>query len=275
MAALMKSVESGRALPSAEISLKSPGAQKPPRVQRLLVFYLQANVAPIITRLEVLPANEVFIKSPEHDDVIIGLDKASKEADSGEDEDSFFLKPKKANRQGFRTITWEASDENEDKLAFNVYLRREGENGWRLMQEKLADKVFSFDTRNFPDGTYWLKVEATDLPSNPPGTEKKIEKISQPLVIDNSLPAVKNFMTSRSSDGLEVSFGRGCLFLYRRSEIHDQARRLAGGFPVDGLCDSRSENFRFSVKVPTGSDNLLLIRLRDSFGNVGVHQHRF
>ncbi|MDI6697808.1 MAG: hypothetical protein QME85_02580 [Candidatus Saccharicenans sp.] len=259
-----------------KISLKSPDARKQPRLQRLLVFYLQANVAPVINRLDVLPANQVFIKPPEQDEVILGLDEASKEGARRKDETGLYLTPKKTERQGFRTITWEASDENEDKLAFNIYIRREAENNWRLMQEKLTDKIFSFDTRNFPDGTYWLKVEATDLPSNPQGNEKKTEKTSQPLVIDNSLPAIKNFMAGRSAEGLEVSFVAEDSYSY----IEEVKFLVRPGdwqlvFPVDGLCDSRSENFKFTVKIPAGSDNLLLIRVRDSFGNVGVHQHRF
>lgn len=259
-----------------KINLKGPGGAKSPRVQKLLVFYLQANVAPVIDRLEVLPANQVFIKPPEQDEIILGLDEASREGARRRDETSLYLTPKKAERQGFRTITWEASDENGDRLVFNIYLRKEGENSWRLMQEKLSDKVFSFDTRNYPDGTYWLKVEATDLPSNPPGTEKKAEKESPPLVIDNSLPAIKNFLASRSGGLLEVSFTAEDAYSY----IEEVKFLIRPGdwqvvFPVDGLCDSRSENFKFSVKVPAGSDNLLLIRVRDSFGNVGVHQHRF
>ncbi len=259
-----------------KINLKSSGVAKSPRVQKLLVFYLQANVAPVIEKLEVLPANQVFIKPPEQDEVILGLDEASREGARRKDETSLYLTPKKAERQGFRTITWEASDENQDRLAFNIYLRKEGENSWRLMQEKLSDKVFSFDTRNFPDGTYWLKVEATDLPSNPLGTEKKAEKESQALVIDNSLPTIKNFLATRSGGLLEVSFTAEDAYSY----IEEVKFLVRPGdwqvvFPVDGMCDSRSENFKFTVKVPSGSDNLLLIRVRDSFGNVGVHQHRF
>lgn len=259
-----------------KINLKSPGGPKSPRVQKLLVFYLQANVAPVIDKLRVLPVNQVFIKRSEDDDMILGLDRASIEGAGSKDRSSYYLTPKKAQRQGFRTITWEASDENEDILAFSIYLKKEGEDSWRLMQEKMSDKVFSFDTRNFPDGTYWLKVEATDLPSNPPGTEKKAEKLSPALVIDNSLPIVKNFLVTRGGDSLEVSFVAEDSYSY----IEEVKFLVRPGdwqvvFPVDGLCDSRSENFKFKVKVTPGSDNLLLVRVKDSFGNIGVHQQRF
>mgnify|MGYP001002181486 FL=1 len=188
------------------VSLKAQAGQKFPAVQKLVVFYQQLNLAPVIDRLEILPANQVYLKPPEQEEVILGLEKASDEGAGKKEEGGFFLNPKKAERQGFRTITWEASDGNDDKLSFKVYIRPQKDQNWHLMADGSTDKVFSFDTRNYPDGTYLIKIEASDLPANPPGTEKKAEKISRPLVIDNSLPEVKNFNAVKTSRGLEVSF---------------------------------------------------------------------
>jgi len=259
-----------------KVNLKSQGGRQLPQVEKLLVFYLQSNVAPSIDKLEVLPPNQVFIKPPEQEEVILGLDSASKEGARKKDETSIYLSPKKAERQGFRTLTWEASDENGDRLQFNLYIRKEGETDWRQLQANLTEKVFSFDTRNFPDGTYWLKLEASDLPANPPGSEKKTEKISQPLVVDNSLPVIKNFQAVRTKDGLEVNFLAEDTYSYIEEVkylIKPEDWKVV--FPVDGICDSRSESFKFTVKLPPGSDNLLIIRVKDSFGNIGVQQQRF
>jgi hypothetical protein len=46
-------------------------------------------------------------------------------------------------------------------------------------------------------------------------------------------------------------------------------------FPVDGLCDSTVENFKFSLNLKPGSDNLMIVRVKDSFGNIGVYQYNF
>lgn len=46
-------------------------------------------------------------------------------------------------------------------------------------------------------------------------------------------------------------------------------------FPTDGIADSRSETFKFTVKLPSGADNMIAVRVRDSFGNVGVHRQVF
>jgi hypothetical protein len=258
------------------VNMKSPSGQQLPRVEKLLVFYLQTNLAPVIDKLDVLPPNQVFIKPPEQEEIILGVDTSSEESARKKEETAVYLTPKKAERQGFRTITWEASDENEDKLSFNVFIRKEEDRNWRLMQDKVQDKIFSFDTRNFPDGTYFLKIESSDLPSNPPGTEKKTEKISSPFIIDNSLPVIKNFSAVRTKDGLDVSFEAEDVYSYiEEVKFLVRPEDWQVVFPVDGLCDSRNESFKFPIRLSGATDNLLIIRVKDSFGNIGVFQTRF
>ncbi|HNT01470.1 MAG TPA: WD40 repeat domain-containing protein [Candidatus Saccharicenans sp.] len=258
------------------VNLKAQAGQKFPAVQKLVVFYQQLNLAPVIEKVEVLPANQVYIKPPEQEEIILGLEKASAESAGKKEDGGFFLNPKKSERQGFRTITWEASDDNNDKLNFNVYIRPEKDKNWYLMADGLTDKIISFDTRHYPDGTYFIKIEASDLPANPPGTEKKVEKISRPVVIDNSLPEVKNFVATKTNRGLEVSFSAVDKYSYIE-EVKYLVRPddWQVVFPIDGLCDSTSESFKFNLNLMAGSDNLMIIRVKDSFGNIGVYQYNF
>ncbi len=46
-------------------------------------------------------------------------------------------------------------------------------------------------------------------------------------------------------------------------------------FPVDGIADSMTESFKFSLKLPANAENLVSVRVRDAFGNVGVYQQRY
>ena len=41
-------------------------------------------------------------------------------------------------------------------------------------------------------------------------------------------------------------------------------------FPVDGIADARAESFKVSLKLPAGAENQVTVRVRDSYGNVGV-----
>ena len=56
--------------------------------------------------------------------------------------------------------------------------------------------MFAFDTLTYSDGTYLLRVTASDAPSNPLGTELRAERVGPPFVVDNSLPVVKDFAAS-------------------------------------------------------------------------------
>lgn len=162
--------------------------------------------SPSLTKLELLPSNEVYLKPPEQDEVIWGEDVSLSEQAVAKDETKSFIAPKKVQRKGYQTVTWDAADENEDSLLYSIYIRREDESRWRVFKQRWMDKIFAFDTLNFPDGTYSIKIEVSDSPSNPEGMDLKSEKISRPLVIDNSFPVIKDFQMNKQGSSLSVTF---------------------------------------------------------------------
>ncbi len=247
-----------------------------PTLGKLTLFYLQTNIAPVVTRLEFLMPGEVYLKIPEQDDVILGVQKNLPDQAAKKDDLRMVITPKKAERKGFQTVDWDASDENGDTLSYTISIKKEGESDWRVLQDDLSDTIYSFDTTAFPDGTYFLKITASDSPSNPLGLDLKSEKVSPPLVIDNSLPVVKNFAAARNGQMLDVSFQAEDNYSYiQEVKVLIRPDEWHVVFPVDGICDSRSEAFKFSLKIPAGAENLITIRVRDSYGNVGVYRQNF
>ena len=178
---------------------------------------------------------------------------------------------KKVQRKGFQTIVWDAEDNNGDSLLFSVFIRNEDDSKWRMLKEGCVEKIFAFDTLSFPDGNYFIKIEAEDSPSNPLGMELKSEKISRRLIIDNSLPVIKNLQVDRNRDSVTIrfltedasSFIKEVQFLIRP----DEWRTI---FPKDGICDSKIEEFEVTVPLPPNADNLITIKVKDSRDNVGV-----
>jgi len=63
---------------------------------------------------------------------------------------------------------WLALDENDDDLIYSVYYRGEGEKQWKLLKDNVHDQFYSWDTSSMADGAYYLKIVASDAPSNPP-----------------------------------------------------------------------------------------------------------
>ena len=256
-----------------KILMKTQSGKTTPLLQRAGLFFLQANIAPEITRLEFLPVNEVYLKLPEQDDVIWGAEKSVSEKSSKKDEPKAVLVSRKVERKGFQTLVWESNDENNDSLVYTLFIKKEDEAQWRPLKNKWTDSIFAFDTLSYPDGVYFLKLVASDLPSNPPARELQSEKTSQPLVIDNSLPEIKNFVATKTPNTLEVSF------LTEDSFSHIQEVKILVRpddwrvvFPLDGICDSKQESFKVSLKLDPNSDNLVTVMARDSHGNVGVYR---
>ena len=258
-----------------KVIFKTQSGNVSPLLSKAFLFYLQANLEPVITRLELLPPNQVFLKPPEQDDVIWGADVDRAQKSKPEEKKNFIL-AKKTERMGFQTVIWEASDENDDRLIYTLYLKREDDRQWATLKENWEESIFAFDTLSFPDGVYHIKVEVTDSPSNPLGMELKSERISSSLTIDNSLPVVKNFQATQDKNTLTVTFSaedtmssiEEVLYIIRP----DKWRSV---FPLDGICDSKQEEFKFNITLAASSDRFVTFKVKDSQGNTGVYRYSF
>ena len=258
--------------------LQSQSGRVSPEVGLISLVYLQANVAPLISSIELWPPNIVFEKPPEAETPLWGLEKkdsTSKDKQSLGRSKSVLI-AKKITKKGYRTITWEATDENGDSLVYSIFIKGEKDSKWRLLKRDWPEKIFVLETATIPDGVYSLKVVASDRPDNPIGQEKETEKEIYPLLIDNSLPVIKNFQATVEGKMLSLSFDVSDAF----SEIREVKILLRPAewrpvFPVDGLCDSQQESFKFRLRIPADSDGLLTIKAIDAHGNIGVYRYPF
>ena len=77
--------------------------------------------------------------------------------------------PQGVSQKGYQSVLWTADDANDDQLEFAIYFRGENETTWKLLKDKLDTRFYSWDTTSMPDGAYYLKIVASDAPSNPSG----------------------------------------------------------------------------------------------------------
>jgi hypothetical protein len=259
-----------------KVMFKTPSGRLSPALKNISLFYLQANIAPVVRRVDLLPANEVFLKLPESDEVILGLEKRAAAGAAKKEETKMSSVGKRVERKGFQTVLWDADDENDDSLKYTIMIRKDGEAQWRTLEEDWTNMLLAFDTVAFPDGYYWIKVIASDVLSNAVGKELQGEKISSPLVIDNSSPVIKNFQAFREKNELKVSFLAEDQFSYIKEVrflIRPGEWRVI--FPEDGVCDSKQENFKVSLPLPANADPLITVKVTDSYSNVGVFRQSF
>src|SRR5204862_3514661 len=76
--------------------------------------------------------------------------------------------PQGTMQKGYQSVVWTAHDDNDDELRYAVYFRGENEHEWKLLKDNIEQKFYSWDTTTLPDGAYYLKIVASDAPSNPP-----------------------------------------------------------------------------------------------------------
>jgi hypothetical protein len=182
---------------------------------------------------------------------------------------------RRAYQKGLQTLVWRADDENEDELVYDVLYRREGETTWKTLRRAISETILVWDTTTVPNGTYFVKVVASDSPSNPADTALVGELESTAFEVDNTPPVFK--VTS-----VRVDRGRTLVTFdvtddhspIQRVEFSQDGQQWRGAFPADGLADSRSEHYELAI---TGelSERGLSMRATDSMNNVGtVHVDR-
>ena len=258
------------------VIFKTQSGKVSPLLRKISLYYLQTNLAPEITKLTLLPANVVYLKPPIQTEVIWGVDTHISEKNEDQEKAEALFIPKKAERKGFQTAVWEANDENGDSLNYSISIRKEDENKWRILKENWDEPIYAFETLSLPDGVYSLKVVASDSPSNPSGMEFTAEKVALPLVIDNSLPIIKNFKVNRERNKLVVTFvAEDLMSSIQEVKYLIRPNEWKSIFSEDGICDSKQESFRISIPLPPQFDNLITVKVQDSHGNIGVHRQTF
>lgn len=168
-------------------------------------------------------------------------------------------------------ISWQADDPDSDKLVYDVAFRGEGEDTWKTLRRDVHDTSVALDGDALADGRYYFKVTASDREANPAGAAKETELVSSPVLIDNTPPTIRVQSSARSGAGAEVAFeAQDTASPLRRAEWSLDAGTWLPVAPVDGILDSKTEQFRLHVENLPAGEHVLVLRVADSGGNTGL-----
>ncbi|MGC2830166.1 MAG: hypothetical protein WB627_10530 [Candidatus Acidiferrum sp.] len=186
--------------------------------------------------------------------------------------------PQGFREKGYQSVLWSAHDENDDDLLYSVYYRGENEHEWKLLKDKLDQKFYSWDTTTLPDGAYYLKIVATDAPSNPPAIALKTERVSERFEVDNTPPVIDGLKSTAAhfqsgpnrADVVQVEFGARDA----ASSIERAQYSLDGGdwtllAPVGNVSDAPEERYNFTLEKLAPGEHTVAVRAYDRFENVG------
>jgi outer membrane protein assembly factor BamB len=180
--------------------------------------------------------------------------------------------PQGTLQKGYQTVLWTAHDDNDDEMRYAVFFRGENEREWKLLKENLEQKFYSWDTTTLPDGAYYLKIVATDAPSNPPALALKTERESERFEVDNTPPVIEQLWATAGAKG-----GNSVVVKFAARDAASNIERaqysLDGGewiliAPTSDISDAPEERYDFSLTGLFPGEHTLSVRAFDRFENV-------
>lgn len=232
-------------------------------VDRVEIAMAEINLPPEVSSINVENPGVVYLAAPAPSGPVIDAvhpdvsgiftvidEKNNRKAKSA--------KGKKYYRVGYRTVSWKATDPNEDALRFDLEVERR--DGVRLpVRERIDGTQLAIDVTALPDGVYRFKLTATDAAQNPGAAMETVAR-SRWFTVDNTPPQIEvdadaEVWTVRVTDAtspiLQVEWSRD----------GDRWHQLA---PRDGVLDGTEE--RFSLPRLSGG-HLVVVRAMDRHHN--------
>jgi hypothetical protein len=180
-----------------------------------------------------------------------------------------------ASKKGFFKISYKTKDDNGDKLIYKIDFRKLTRTNWIELKDELEAASFEWDAKTVEDGRYEVRVTTSDERSNTTSTKLTGSRISDPVVVDNTGPVVKNITISTLKNN-----GQYRIF---KIEVQDELSAIGkleytidsnadwiGTVPDDLVYDTTDENFTIKIDakedLPKG-DHVLTIKVSDAVGN--------
>jgi WD40 repeat protein len=267
-----------------------PAAGKMPSLSWVSLAYLPKNVAPEIDDivmedpgvrvrgLQIPEAGEsilpVQLRMPQNNPTAQDSSVAPETAPVAAV--TFQPPPQGFREKGWQSVLWNAHDANGDQLEYSIYYRGEGEHIWKLLKDNLRTEFYSWDTTTMPDGAYYLKIVASDAPSNPPAEALTTERIGPRFVVDNTPPDISGLRAQTATDDATIQFAaKDPSTPLSRAEYSVDAGPWTVVEPVGQLSDAPSETYQIVLKPLGAGEHTISVRVFDLYDNSGIAKITF
>jgi outer membrane protein assembly factor BamB len=166
-------------------------------------------------------------------------------------------------------LHWKVDNVDGDDLVYRLSFREENDAVWRPLggPEPVTRTDFDWNTEGLPDGSYVVRVVASDERSEPRDRALDSALDSAPILVDNRKPEVAGlvakypFVSGRAHDD--------------QSPLTSLEFAIDGGewqllSPADGICDDLVEAFTVKLPVLAPGPHAVTVRAWDSADNVGA-----
>jgi len=179
--------------------------------------------------------------------------------------------PRRIFQRGATSLQWTAEDRNGDKMAYDIYFKEVSETAFKLLRENVTDNFMTIDGQSLADGRYVFKVVAKDSPSNPAGTSLSGERISEPVDIDNTPPAIVPIgLPQTNGDRTRIVFEATDTGSYvTRAEFSVNGGEWQPVYSDDGISDSTKERYTIDLTLKSPGEYSVTLRAYDVNSNSG------
>jgi WD40 repeat protein len=264
-----------------------------PEVSWVSIAYQPENVAPVVDDIAIqepgvrvqgfsaapggpATAASVQLKTPQRIGGVAPFPNIGVMLDTTSKSLKMDVPPQGFEEKGYQSVLWSAHDDNDDDLVFSVYYRGEGEPTWRLLKDKVTQRFYSWDSTSMPDGAYYLKIVASDLPSNPPTQALTNERISDRFEIQNTPPRIENLRADSSGAAAKITFeGISSGLAITRAQYSVDAGDWLIVFPASGLSDAPQASYQLELPGLAPGPHTIAVQIFDRFENTTTAQVTF
>ncbi len=174
--------------------------------------------------------------------------------------------PEKA---GIFKIISKAKDENNDKLIYKIDFRQIGRTNWIKIEDQIETETFDWNGKTVEDGRYEIRVTASDERSNTAETKLTGTRISEPVVVDNTPPAVTAQTITKSGKNatLKMHVADKLSIIGKVEYAVDSNSKWLGILPDDFLYDSLEEDFTIVAEDLQPGQHVIAVKISDDAGN--------
>jgi hypothetical protein len=242
--------------------------------------YLTRNVAPVVDEIAVQPGARMPASNAatQNTTVQVAFPQPAGSANVSFQQDPSTMPLTAQKDKSAVTARWLAHDDNGDEMMFSVWYRGVGEKNWRLLKDKISDRYLSFDSSLLPDGSYNLKVVASDAPAHTDSDALTGEREGAVFVVDTTPPVPGALTATLAGQKIHATV-----------EAHDATSPIAHAEysvdagpwqylePVGKVSDSLTERYDFIADIPAttaavadAKEHVIAVRIYDRYENMAA-----
>ncbi|MDD5326774.1 MAG: hypothetical protein PHY02_03045 [Phycisphaerae bacterium] len=173
------------------------------------------------------------------------------------------------DKTGVFKISYKSKDDNDDELIYKIDFRKVGRENWIELEKMLEPDSFEWDAKTVEDGRYEIRVTASDERSNTTATKLTGSRITEPIVVDNTAPDIKDYSIEADQKAVVLKM-RVSDQLSAVGEVDytvDSNAEWISAVPDDLVYDTADEEFTIGIENLGPGEHIIAVRVSDAVGN--------